>query len=272
MITLGCDPEFPVVENGTCYPAKMAMQKAGLETNLAIGCGRFFPDGAALELNVQPAETPTDMVENLSEMFGYMHELEQVLEKPVEMLPSTPFDLDWCKIDERAAIFGCDPDLSVWGRDQDPSNMDASQHPYRYFGGHIHLGAPFQEKPIKALDYTVGLLDTYLSGEEGIKRAGVYGKPGIYRRQPFGVEYRTPSNVYYRAPQTTKLVFKLAQECYNEDTYDIIAEYIPQEVLINTLVTREPNQVKEVLQMVAKLVGFEIPTRPKGNWRENWSL
>jgi hypothetical protein len=181
-------------------------------------------DGAAFEFSILPSHDPR-------ELFGRIQEAErqvseQILQHfPNEVLPelvSLP-TIGW-EIDrwqgmgedfEYATRFGCDPDADVWDLQSQDSVEDASQHPHRYLGGHVHVsGSPMiAEDPhgaVKAMAFTAGLAATGYSTHPALEKARVYryGRPGKYRVQnygpknPFGpdyavgIEYRTPSALW----------------------------------------------------------------------------
>jgi hypothetical protein len=103
-------------------------------------------------------------------------------------------------------IFGCDPDTDAFDTEATCEIKDASTHPYRYGGGHIHIsGDPAISRNPVPFVMLLGLFvgnycianSTHLEGEK--VRATYYGKPGKHRVQNYkngtvGVEYRTPSN------------------------------------------------------------------------------
>src|SRR3972149_3967289 len=103
-------------------------------------------------------------------------------------------------------IFGCDPDEDAILPNYKCETVNVLEHPYRYGGGHIHIGSdsnyevelmhhlynPFK----KLLAIHVGTVVTSLSHfpDEDKIRVERYGMPGRFRRPSHGVEYRTPSN------------------------------------------------------------------------------
>jgi hypothetical protein len=109
-------------------------------------------------------------------------------------------------------IFGCDPDEDAILPDYVCSTVDVSTHPYRYFGGHIHIGhmdddisnafkklvRPF----VRLLACTVGVycIAHTSNPEEERLRALQYGRPGRFRTQKWGLEYRTPSVSWLNLP------------------------------------------------------------------------
>lgn len=101
---------------------------------------------------------------------------------------------------KQAKVFGCDPDMCAYdgpGAKRPPPPIDFGNT--RFAGGHIHLGGEFNCPPfVSALfaDVFIGLplcrIGMLTTKERGIW----YGKPGIYREKPYGIEYRTPGNMW----------------------------------------------------------------------------
>ena len=132
--------------------------------------------------------------------------------------------------DPEARIFGCEPDFNAYTCTTNTEEMDASEHPFRYAGGHIHLGvsSPYlkQNDPeykvamvpeghlriIKFLDLIVGIPSVLLDNSTAAKRRRLkYGKAGCFRPTPYGVEYRTLSCWWLKSAMTMSFVYGLAR-------------------------------------------------------------
>jgi len=132
--------------------------------------------------------------------------------------------------DPEARIFGCAPDFNAYTCSVNTPEMDASRHPYRYAGGHMHFGisskyldesdAEFLAartekghlKTIKFLDLILGVTTLGLDNGPGSKRRREkYGKAGCFRPTPYGVEYRTPSCWWLSSPATVSLAFGIGR-------------------------------------------------------------
>jgi hypothetical protein len=96
---------------------------------------------------------------------------------------------------DQAKLIGCEPDFDAYEGGKmryDPPKPGL----HRACGGHIHLGGDF-----KCPDFVAALFAELMIGVRGGvhstpdgERAKWYGKPGIYRPKPYGIEYRTPHN------------------------------------------------------------------------------
>jgi hypothetical protein len=132
--------------------------------------------------------------------------------------------------DPEARRFGCLPDFNAYTLTTNTPEMDATTHPFRYAGGHVHIGqsSPYLKKgqpeygmvktedghleTIRMLDLTLGLPSVLLDNSEDAKqRRSKYGKAGCFRPTPYGVEYRTLSCFWLKSPALVSLVYGLAR-------------------------------------------------------------
>lgn len=240
MITYGCDPEVFYSLDGMVIPAGMVFPD-----RISYPEGDLYVDGAALEFQPNPSPDPAQVVANL---LGLLEKSKLLTDLEVSIVPEMPIDLEWCRKIPELAVFGCDPDDSVWGEECIPGTIDAETHPWRYAGFHIHLGLPSSPRffldsinrrnAIRALDRTVGLTSLALAKGTGDKRRSIYGRPGIYRIQPWGIEYRTPSNVLMLSPERVESVFRLAGETLElvlKGKYKKMVDLIPDNLVVQAL-------------------------------------
>lgn len=171
-------------------------------------------DGAAFEMSVKPSYNWRDIWNDIQEAKSRF--AEDVLSKlsdfcnPVlESLPSVKYQWDkWITRGpefQESTEFGCDPDQDVYNTRVKCKVMDASRHPWRYMGGHIHASGldSLNEYPliaIRCMVMTAGLASCAYSDSPELdrERLFLYGKPGKFRIQTYsngetGIEYRTPS-------------------------------------------------------------------------------
>jgi len=133
--------------------------------------------------------------------------------------------------DPEARRFGCAPDFNAYTRSTNTPEMDASRHPFRYAGGHIHIGLSenkYREpndaylkvcqteeghlRVVKLFDLLVTIPTLLLDNSPGaIRRRAKYGKAGCFRPTTYGIEYRTPSCWWLRSPMTVSIVYGLAR-------------------------------------------------------------
>lgn len=246
---IGCDPElvWRMSSSGADYsgmlPAGMVLRRLKkIGSELITGeykgypCietsnGLIFADGAGWELNPMPG-TRSELTDNIRGLLATSVQVEKELttyKKPIELQirSAVAFNLQMLELwqDEQLAIFGCDEDESIWPRDITPGDINAAEHPYRYFGGHIHIGYPAENSgefyaDMNNIRRMVALADGFLgmaglcadhhAADWGQKRRKVYGQPGVYRLQPHGIEYRTISNSWLLTPQFVEWMLTLS--------------------------------------------------------------
>jgi len=199
---------------------------------------QWSEDGAAIELQINPSNNLNTLVERLHsarfELNKYLSELGLQMSTQVTGF----FDVNkyWKERDDMfrsCVIFGCDPDMSPslyysTGLDEFPEELDVSEHPYRYAGGHIHIQAPKDnpniymnnwEEAAILFDFIVGLKNVTYKRPDSVElqelaRLKYYGKPGRIRLQNydeknniFGIEYRVMSNYWLHQSRLMGILF-----------------------------------------------------------------
>jgi len=232
--TMGGDPEFfiankrgkiinadaflpgkdkPIVINRCHGPRKSNLFFDGIQAEMAVaynGCREFFAD------NIK---------------WCWEEVLKQIPDNHTIVLkPSTRVQPAVLKqADPEARRFGCSPDFNAYTCSTNTPEMDASRHPFRYAGGHLHFGSSgyLERDPlvlrmgtteeghlelVKLFDLLVTIPTLSLDNAPGsLRRRSKYGKAGCFRPTPYGIEYRTPSCWWLRSPMTVSLVYGLAR-------------------------------------------------------------
>lgn len=275
MLTIGSDPEFFFSQDGQVYPAKLAFEAAGFPERIPTMFGKVIVDGAAIELNPMPGP-PDEVFMNTHALLEFaVYEIESNVDQNLEIVPEMPIDLKWAEQDEDLAVFGCDPDESIWGRELRPDTIDAAKHPYRYAGFHIHIGlTDWDYDHIKLMDYTIGLATMAIADGTDAKRREIYGKPGVYRPQNWGLEYRTPSNVLLQSPPYTKFAYEVTHlVMQNPKMLESFIALIPEEVLQASLVSTDSEKARRFYNLISTSVGLPpLPKKQSTVWKENWGL
>jgi len=295
-LTFGTDPEVAFVQGypASVLPAGVVYKNVGVTDPITLMDGTIIADGAAMEFQPQAAMDIQELVDNLRSLIKYGDDMLNTYlqrngrpgrESPdIVFMPEVPIDLSWCDEDPDLAVFGCSPDQSAYGEECRPGTIDASKHPWRYFGCHIHIGVfgdarHFQNETvmhdnIKALDRTVGLASTIISDNKDARRRAIYGRPGVYRHQPHGLEYRTPSNMILRSPEWLGYIFQLADHTVHlveDGVYPELAALVPDELVVATLRSGNMEIARETFSRVATAFSLpEIPDTTPVNWRVEW--
>lgn len=201
--------------------------------------GKVFADGASWEINPLPG-TPEEVTNNITGLLGYTKKAIDLcktdyIDLELAITPSVPLDISMLDKwdDPDLTEFGCDPDKSIHPRIINPAKIDAAKHPWRYCGAHIHFGLDrflddinFIGHPSEFFmnwenlytfniicDATIGCLGILFDDivkDSAAQRRKVYGQPGVFRPQNWGIEYRTCSNSWLLSPRRSQIMLELA--------------------------------------------------------------
>jgi len=231
--TMGGDPEFfvsnkrgKVLNADAFFPGKHEPLYASEDKNR----NKLFFDGIQAEIAFGHSNCRDFLISNTQRCLRLARNTipsdHNILLKPSAKIDRAVIE----NADPEARIFGCAPDFNAYTRSVNTTEMDASRHPFRYAGGHMHLGISSNYlkegqaeydlvhrdenhlRIIKFLDLMVTIPTLILDNGAGSKRRrDKYGKAGCFRPTPYGVEYRTPSCWWLKSPMTTSLVFGFAK-------------------------------------------------------------
>lgn len=221
--SIGCDPEVFVTKKGKAVCAH-GMIPGTKDKPHPTSHGAVQVDGMALELNTIPAPARSfetfnvnivKQLKNLQEMVkaagDYNLRIAPVQDFTQEDMDNAP---------EEAKELGCDPDFCAYTLQPNPRPEGSVN--FRTGAGHIHIGwgadIPVDNEEhmvicgdfVKVLDMTVGLFMTIIDTDP--RRRELYGKAGAFRPKPYGVEYRTPSNVWIKNLEYRKCIFSLVNK------------------------------------------------------------
>ncbi len=211
MFTLGCDPEVFVKKDGapiSAYGLIPGNKTAPYKTER----GAVQVDGMALEFNTNPVDYNDfdgfneNIVRTKAALKTFLTERGDGKYNIVE-IPVMEFDPAYLASQpDEAKELGCDPDYDAYTLKPNP--RPDGDRPFRTGAGHVHVGwgadIPVDNEEhieicanfVRTLDATVGLFMTFIDRDP--RRRELYGKAGAFRPKPYGVEYRTPSNVWIR--------------------------------------------------------------------------
>ncbi len=224
MFTFGADPEIFVTQKGKPVSAH-GLVPGTKESPLKTAVGAVQVDGMALEFNIDPAaafeqfnQNIVRTIQDLKEMVpGYSFNLSPVQEFPQEYIDAQP---------EEAKELGCDPDYCAYTMKPNP-RPDGTRN-FRTGAGHLHIGwgagIPIDNAEhmeicaqfVKYLDATVGMFMTFIDRDP--RRRELYGKAGAFRPKPYGVEYRTPSNVWLKNKDRRLLIWHMMNKAIDWNT------------------------------------------------------
>jgi len=219
-ISIGADPEMFVREKSTgrFVSAHNLLPGTKLKPH-PVDLGAIQVDGVAAEFNINPSQTASEFVTNISAVTG---QLSKIIGDKYELVsePTCVFPADYFKsLPEEARELGCNPDFNAW-TGQVNVKPDGDATTMRTAAGHIHIGWTDGADPtdsvhfedcriiIKQLDYYLGMYS--LMWDKDTKRRTLYGKAGSFRPKPYGCEYRPLSNVWLRTPKLQTWVWNAA--------------------------------------------------------------
>lgn len=224
---IGADPEIFVRRNGKAASA-YGLVDGTKEKPQPTTYGAVQVDGMALEFNIEPVsshnfeEFNRNIVRTIADLRrlagdGINFNLSPTQDFPEELLKAQP---------KEALELGCDPDFNAYTMKENPKpNADVN---FRTAAGHIHVGwgadIPVENEQhmeicagfVKQLDRSVGMFMTYIDRDS--RRRELYGKAGAFRPKSYGVEYRTPSNVWLKNRDRRQFLFNLLNYTIREHT------------------------------------------------------
>lgn len=116
-------------------------------------------------------------------------------------------------LSDQAKTFGCDPDNDAYTGGKQRVYVPTVTR-WRSAGGHIHLGGDFNCPDFVAALFAelfISVKNSLYAGDT--ERKQWYGKPGIFRSKPYGIEYRTLDNQWALSRNTRQTVGYAALMC-----------------------------------------------------------
>lgn len=225
-ITIGADPElFLVNQESGLFVSAHDIVPGSKDSPVAVDKGAVQVDGTAAEFNINPAGNADDFVDNIAAVYGALEGIVHGHRKHFQLMavPTAIYDPKYfASLPDSCKLLGCDPDFDAWDNARPNVKPDGNTVNFRTGGGHVHIG--YTEKAniasqlhiddcialTKTLDATL-YIPSLLFDEDQMRRT-LYGKRGAFRPKPYGVEYRSLSNVWVSDPELQRWVFDTAQE------------------------------------------------------------
>lgn len=224
--TIGADPELFLKENGKAISA-FGMVEGTKESPHKTANGAYQVDGMALEFNIDPVSTYSafeqfniNIINTIKAMKERVSANSDTNKYSFAIQPTQDFDPEYLATQPPAALeLGCDPDFNAYTGEENP-RPDGTRT-FRTAAGHVHVGwgadIPIDNEEhreicnsfVKMLDATVGMFMTFIDRDP--RRREMYGKAGACRYKPYGVEYRTPSNVWIINRERREVMYTLVQ-------------------------------------------------------------
>lgn len=224
-ITIGCDPELFVMQDGK-FRSAWGLIPGTKETPHIVKNGAVQVDGMALEFNIDPVKTADDFVSNINSVMGQMKDM--VPGYDFALVPSCRFNGNHFRAQpEEAKELGCTPDFNAYTLKENPKPDNKTT--MRTASGHVHIGfIPKGEEVdpnsdehmlrcatlVKQLDVYLGLPSIFFDKDK--TRRKMYGAAGAFRPKTYGVEYRVLSNAWLASEDRMRFVFNQTVQAIND--------------------------------------------------------
>lgn len=227
VLAVGSDPEFFIQDStGTIIPSR-GIIPGNKKKPRHLVWGAVHRDNVACELNPIPASSEAEFSDNF---LNLKQEVEDKLlsKKGLSLVIRTSHEFSHEQLNYREAQeFGCDGDFTIWEHIQPPVMRD----PYslvRSAGGHVHiaidglLNYANLATVISHLDLLISVPLVLLDPDK--LRRQSYGKAGCYRPKPYGIEYRTPSNVWCGSDELRRWVYRQVVRAVEYDNFTVLSD------------------------------------------------
>lgn len=211
----GGDPElFAVDSKGVIIPAWKFLGDQQADITL-----QAFQDGFQAEVNYSPKGCHEYCVMHLQAALRLLWDCLRKYDSKATLTWRDVMDIPQAMMDEtddEHANLGCAPSLSAY--QEEPLRLaNPRDLPFRFAGGHIHLGvhgvgptaSALQERAdqiVQQIDALAGIVLTAAVGDlEDPRRRQFYGRAGEYRLPKHGLEYRVPSSAILCHPAVMHL-------------------------------------------------------------------
>lgn len=210
---IGTDPEYVLVDSSGKYIPSIGLLGHDKDNPLPVPGGAILEDGVNIELNVEPATSAKEFVENINRVKQHADSLFSNFGLFLKPIPSATFKEEDLQ-SPQAQESGCDPDFCIYNKSKYEPNIypALSDTNVRYAGGHIHIedyesvNSPvFMERFITYLDLFISVPLNYIKWDK--YRGSVYGRPGTYRPKEYGLEYRSPDNTWLSSDKSIEWAF-----------------------------------------------------------------
>jgi hypothetical protein len=182
----------------------------------------YYFDGLQGEITTPPGTTCLEQLSaQISINLSQVYHLAKKLDPNARITLKNHFKFSETKMasfsDEDVA-FRCTPSLNIY--DDFGQAPDPRDYPYRFAGGHIHIGFTKKSTPsikamVRALDGILGVASVSLARNWDIsERRRMYGRAGEFRLPKHGLEYRVLSNYWLCSPLIFHLTFELMRYAY----------------------------------------------------------
>ena len=229
----------------------------------------LIEDGLAFEVPILPSAEPAVLCKHIAAGMQAARAVGDSIGASLVASPLVHFDMAYLETQAELTVLGCSPDESVYNMGFcEVPEQDPTKTAWRTGGGHIHFSIDglledfgMIQSLVMVCDATLGIADVLLDhGDLSKQRRLMYGQPGKFRIQPWGVEYRTPSNVWVVHPESALLFLSLASEVHQlfmNNTLDNIEAPPNLDQVIEVISSCDVTGAKQLLEKTQRLYNLE---------------
>lgn len=229
-IKLGCDPELFLFHKSGVFVSADGKFPGTKREPFKVERGAIQVDGTALEFNIDAVTNEDEWEKNISCVLKQMEEMVRKVDPELTMMfrPVANFtDTVWNSINAESKILGCDPDYDYRG-DANPNPGEKLLNvPIRTGSGHVHIGWTEHEMAtspehfgdcvvVASHFYKKGIFNPVIKDEE--TRLQYYGMNGSFRPKSYGVELRSPSNIWVANEDSRRNTYRVVRKEFKEIT------------------------------------------------------
>lgn len=187
----------------------------------------------------------------------------------------------WAHTKPEHSVLGCDPSFNLYGMGGDIP-ADGTSLPYRFAGGHIHIGhsslrdKDFAVKVVYNLDRVLGVWGVGAAQKYDQKvRRKYYGLAGEFRLPDHGLEYRTLSNFWLRTPPLFYVTFEIARMVFQATRLGLLDFWVADQMdVIQAINEYDVSVARKILLRNEKLfcklfeasnLWYRVPMFPGGS-------
>jgi len=234
IVTVGHDAElFLYDENNNAYPS-VGLVGGSKACPREVKGGAVQEDNVMAELNIiPPATTAKQFVSRTNEVIESLTSIIAPHGLHYKIMDFQKFEPEFLK-SAQAKQFGCDPDYNIYTLKQNVVDTKLlHRENIRTAGGHIHIGLSdlnfhpmVKSSLVKGCDFFIGLPLTIVERES--QRKSFYGKAGSFREKEYGIEYRTPSNIWLSSDESMSWIFRQIKTMMSEVMYALPDDSVPR--------------------------------------------
>jgi len=233
-ILIGCDPEGFIVDRQGNFISAYGIIPGDKVNPYELDSGAVQVDGMAIEFNIHAAATEDEFNKNITTVLHQVNGMVKSIDKdfsirwtPVAHFKSTIWEMS----PEQCKILGCDPDFNIKGEMNENPTLRLENNPIRTAAGHIHIGflEELLEDPMEKTHFDTcryisegfygANLPFYVPRTVGEhERMNYYGANGAFRPKKYGVELRSPSNMWVAEEETRRQIYSDTRNQFNELT------------------------------------------------------